>query len=433
MLVVGDRMLATLEWILDWEDGQAVHTERYLARRVNFWRDIFPPGMRQALEGLGVGQSACLTYGPGRIAPAYDPALRLRVPKTDVLARVVAGRVVRPRVGRFYPRGLFGPGSGFFPQDARPARVVDQDEAHLLIDVNHPLAGRAVTVTVVVHDLAPKVSDTGGRLYDWIEEIRDYGPGMQTAQAGAWSDYPDGDGSVRADESPDGFFYAAPRLIGHVDRQASRMLTSLYAPRLSAGMRVLDLMSGFVSHLPEDADLTVTGLGLNAVEMAANPRLANHLVHDLNASPRLPFPDAAFDAVVLSLSAEYLVNPLPVFRDCARVVRPGGIMLTGISKRWFPEKCVREWMDLHEFERVGLILDLYRQAGFAEGQFSQSARNWPRPFDDPHIGQTLDSDPVAVIGGIRSGAGRDGSLAEDRLEARARGGGESEREARLAP
>ena len=59
-------------------------------------------------------------------------------------------------------------------------------------------------------------------------------------------------------------------------------------------------------------------LGLNAVELAANPQAAERVVHDLNADPRLPFADASFDAVVNCVSVDYLVRPVEVLAEVAR-------------------------------------------------------------------------------------------------------------------
>nr|WP_282958862.1 class I SAM-dependent methyltransferase [Desulfolutivibrio sulfodismutans] len=168
-------------------------------------------------------------------------------------------------------------------------------------------------------------------------------------------------------------------------------------------------MSSVASHLPLETNfappgLHVTGLGLNAREMAANPRLAERVVHDVNADPTLPFPDAAFDAVFLSLSVEYLTRPREVMAQCARVLRPGGSLCVGFSDRWFPQKVTAVWPDLHPFERLGLVAELMRGAGSFADLATTSIRNWWRPSDDPHIRQTITSDPVYVATGKRSRA-----------------------------
>ena len=69
-----------------------------------------------------------------------------------------------------------------------------------------------------------------------------------------------------------------------IDDATISALTALYRERIPAGARVLDLMSSWVSHLPTDvAYAWVAGLGMNAEELAHNPRLDERVVHDLNA------------------------------------------------------------------------------------------------------------------------------------------------------
>ena len=44
-------------------------------------------------------------------------------------------------------------------------------------------------------------------------------------------------------------------------------------------------------------------------------------VWDLNADPRLPFDDATYDAVVCTVSVQYLQQPEAVFADVRRVLK----------------------------------------------------------------------------------------------------------------
>lgn len=79
------------------------------------------------------------------------------------------------------------------------------------------------------------------------------------------------------------------------------------------------------------------------------------------------------------------------------------MVMFGFSNRWFPTKATALWLDLHEFERMGLVLEyLLADGGYAD-LWTFSARNWWRPVDDAHIRQTWTSDPVYVVGGVRKG------------------------------
>src|SRR5436853_6120394 len=99
----------------------------------------------------------------------------------------------------------------------------------------------------------------------------------------------------REDDAPDALFYAPPRLLVHIDDGAIAAARALYAELLPAGGAVLDLMSSYRSHLPSGLRLSrVAGLGMNEVEMRENDQLTEHVVHDLNRDPRLPYADCDF-------------------------------------------------------------------------------------------------------------------------------------------
>ena len=146
----------------------------------------------------------------------------------------------------------------------------------------------------------------------------------------------------RADPGPDAAFYGPPRLVTHIDEGAIAAVGDLYA-ELSVEGEVLDLMSSWVSHFRAPPRRLV-GLGMNAGELADNPVLAEHVVHDLNVDPALPFPDAGFDDVTCCVSVDYLVRPVEVFNEVARVLRPGGRFVVTFSNRCFPTKAIRVWL-----------------------------------------------------------------------------------------
>jgi ubiquinone/menaquinone biosynthesis C-methylase UbiE len=122
----------------------------------------------------------------------------------------------------------------------------------------------------------------------------------------------------------------------------------------------------------------VTGLGMNAAEMADNPQLDRFVVHDLNADPRLPFDEASFDAVLCAVSVQYLVRPVEVFADVARVLRPGGSVVISFSNRCFPTKAVALWLRSGSDGHRALVRGYLEAAGFA----SVDDRQVPSP-DDP--------------------------------------------------
>lgn len=165
----------------------------------------------------------------------------------------------------------------------------------------------------------------------------------------------------RFDESPDPEFYRFPRLVTHIDEGAIAAVGELY-DELGVGGDVLDLMSSWVSHLRRPPE-RLTVLGLNAEELAANPMATERVVHDLNADPRLPFGDASYDAVLCCVSIDYLVDPVAVLAECARVLRPGAPVVITFSNRCFPTKAVRAWLATDDAGRCDLVVDPLRRAG----------------------------------------------------------------------
>jgi SAM-dependent methyltransferase len=196
------------------------------------------------------------------------------------------------------------------------------------------------------------------------------------------------------------------RLVQHLDSTASENNTDIFRQRLRPGMRVLDLMSSWVSHLPADVgDLQVTGLGMNAEELAQNPQLAERIIHDLNLDPVLPYADREFDAAVCTASIEYLIQPVEVLRALGRVLKPGAPAVITFSDRCFPARVIAQWGGQHPFERMALILEYLHAAGSFTGPATESVRGHPRPAGDRYADQLRLSDPVFAVWGQVTGNG----------------------------
>lgn len=171
----------------------------------------------------------------------------------------------------------------------------------------------------------------------------------------------------KADPAPDRLFYAQPRFVTHIDPTAIATVTALYRRHLPPGGTILDLMSSWVSHLPpEAAYASVTGHGMNAAELAANPRLAARFVQDLNADSTLPLPMAGFDAACLCVSVQYLQRPVAVFQEVRRVLRPRAPFIVTFSNRCFPTKAVAIWQALDGSSQQDLVSLYLARAGFSD-------------------------------------------------------------------
>lgn len=173
---------------------------------------------------------------------------------------------------------------------------------------------------------------------------------------------------TKLDDTSDRLFYDYPRFVTHVDAGFIQQLTQLYRERLHPQTRILDLMSSWVSHLPEEIRFAhVEGHGLNAEELTKNPRLDHCFVQDLNQKPQLPLADQSFDAVLNAVSVQYLQYPEAVFAEIHRILKPGGLAIVSFSNRMFYQKAIQAWRDGSEASRVQLVRGYFAAiAGFTE-------------------------------------------------------------------
>lgn len=391
-----------LEAALHWLSTDAEHTERRYFGRSNLWRDVFPGDLGERLMQAAPGEWLSQAIAAGELVPEYDKSQVLRIKPSQFKHQPRPGTTVVPSTGRFYPRNLLEGVNAFFAQDRRPFRLLAQDESQMTIDLNHPLARSKATFMAQVIEHMTGYAEHGGRCIDMGEELTSRGPGMQARMSEGGTDFLSGEPFARLDTREDPLFYKEPRLVQHIDAAAISVVRGIYTRFLQPGMQVLDLMSSWVSHLPDNIDaLTVTGLGMNAQELAQNPRLTARVVHDLNTDPVLPFADASFDAVLCSMSVEYLTRPFEVFAEVARVLKPGAPFVLTFSERWFPSKVIQLWLDIYPFERMAVVLDYFRASGLYLALGTESMRGLPRPEDDQYAATQAEADPVYAVWGRR--------------------------------
>lgn len=401
---INESSRATVAFTLEWTSDRTRHEEYLWADPVNFWRDVLDPSLTRELMGKTVGDRAEVAIAADRSPFPHDPRKRLLIRPGQFQGRNSQGAPLRPLPGRFYPQGLLRGVGGVYQVSTSPCRFLGTDGADLAFDLNHPLAGRDLLLRAEVIALHPQQqNERGGRCEDWLERIASDGPGMQARSAGsATAFFTSGGPFSRNDPQPDALFYGQPRLVHHLDSTARSAIGRRYAELIRPGSRVLDLMGSWASHLPDSLELAgLTVLGMNAEELARNPRATATLVQDLNLQPALPFAPASFDAVICTASVEYLVDPLAVMRELHRVVTPGGVLAFAFSNRWFPPKVTHLWSEMHEFERLGMVAELFHATGGFTDLATLSRRGLPRPADDPYQELWL-SDPVYMVWGRRA-------------------------------
>jgi SAM-dependent methyltransferase len=188
----------------------------------------------------------------------------------------------------------------------------------------------------------------------------------------------------RADPMPDRYFYAAPRLVTHIDDGAISAVGALY-DELGVEGDVLDLMSSWISHFRRPPR-RLTVLGMNLPELEANADAKVRVVHDLNADPTLPFADDSFDSAVCCVSVDYLTSPVEVFSDVSRVVREGGLFVCTFSNRVFATKAIRGWLESTDAQRCAIVAAYFEASG-----------RWGEPTVRRCTPLTLSGDPLFAV------------------------------------
>jgi SAM-dependent methyltransferase len=190
---------------------------------------------------------------------------------------------------------------------------------------------------------------------------------------------------TKIDSEEDEVFYEPSRLVCHIDDGAIAALTGFYRSVLPPNGALLDLMSSWVSHLPPEIGYQeVIGHGMNAEELAANPRLSRWFVQNLNRDAVLPLANASLDAAMICVSIQYLQHPVAVLRELARVLRPGAPLLISFSNRCFWTKAVAIWRALDDEGHARLVERYLRHAGFERIETHRLAE-WVEDFSDPMI------------------------------------------------
>lgn len=399
MQTINNESIVDMVLQLKWRSDSATHTETYAANAANMWRDYFPGALHSSLMGKQRGDRFRLEFGPNELLNGSATERDVNLPTSKFDGGRLTGCDTEPRMGRFYPRGLLEGVTGVFSQNQRPFRCTQLENGSMQASMTHPLKNKPLQLDVTIGSVQDKTYERGGSSTSWIDLLLE-GAGMQARWKNKPTDFYAGEPFRRIDEGPDKDFYGKPRMVDHIDQTAVDMLSDLYLRFVRDDMRVLDLMSSWHSHVPAGVRLNqLTGIGLNADELRNNPALSERIVQDLNNRPEIGHADDSFDAVLCALSIEYLTSPEAIFEEVARVLAPEGVFVVSFSNRWFPPKAIRIWPCLHEFERMGLVLDYFQRSRKFEGLGTYSLRGLPRPQGDKYARSLVYSDPLYAVWG----------------------------------
>jgi SAM-dependent methyltransferase len=168
-------------------------------------------------------------------------------------------------------------------------------------------------------------------------------------------------------------------------------LTVAVRSRARVGSRVLDLGcgTGELARALTASRLRVTGCDISP-QMLRHARDQGGCAGWVRLAPdwrRLPFASGAFDAVVAASVLEYVDEPAVVLGECARVLRPGGVVLYTVPDprhpvRW-AEWCARRLAWLVPSRRYRAYLRVSRQRHRLRWWRAASAAAGLRPVPVP--------------------------------------------------
>jgi SAM-dependent methyltransferase len=85
---------------------------------------------------------------------------------------------------------------------------------------------------------------------------------------------------------------------------------------------------------------------------------------------------------MICVSIQYLEQPVAVFREVVRVLRPGAPLVISFSNRCFWTKAVAIWRELDDDGHAHLVEHYLRHAGFTRIETHRLAE-WVEDVSDP--------------------------------------------------
>lgn len=140
--VVQDGMLVSLEYTQKSSDGQLIETSKGRGPlQYIHGQKMLPPGLERALAGMKVGEQKKITVKPEDAYGRFDPKAVKEVPKEQVPPN---GLKVGAVLAYEKPDG-----------SVAPMTVRQIKEKTVVMDMNHPMAGKTLVFDVKVVDIQP--------------------------------------------------------------------------------------------------------------------------------------------------------------------------------------------------------------------------------------------------------------------------------------
>ena len=170
----------------------------------------------------------------------------------------------------------------------------------------------------------------------------------------------------KIDKTDDQIFYEKPRYVHHLSSSFRDRLTNLYSKYLSNHHVILDLMSSWVSHLPNDIRYKkVFGHGLNELELISNNRLDSYWVQNLNKTQNMPLEDSTIDVGLIVAGWQYLQYPESVSSELSRIIKSRSLLIISFTNRAFWTKSPNIWTNSSEVNRIDYVKGVLSANGWS--------------------------------------------------------------------
>ena len=168
------------------------------------------------------------------------------------------------------------------------------------------------------------------------------------------------DAFSRLQEDDDGEFFDAYETITPADQNTQNHIRDFYHRFIHDGDKILDLMAGDKSYLPNKNNLEITGLGIKQRDLDENTCLNHRLIHNVNSKELLPFSEDYFDLVICTFAIEYMTQPLQIFAEVARILKSGGYFCIGFSNQYYEKKAIKLWRENDYKGHMNIILQYFK-------------------------------------------------------------------------
>ncbi len=169
----------------------------------------------------------------------------------------------------------------------------------------------------------------------------------------------------KIDIADDRIFYQQPRYVYHLSDSFRTRLTKLYSEYLMNHHVILDLMSSWVSHLPNNMRFKkVIGHGMNEAELSFNKRLDSYWVQNLNNTQNMPFENSSIDVGLIVAGWQYLQYPEKVSLELSRIIKSDSLLIISFTNRAFWNKAPNIWTYSSEEQRIDYVKSVLSDNGW---------------------------------------------------------------------